>query len=315
MPSNERFFAAAPYDRLAKAVTTLVCGLLLVVALLPSMPWPVALLGILLVLFTYLYSPRGYVVAEGRITVRRVVGAAVVPLDGLIEARPAASDDLDGCIRLWGNGGMFGYYGLFRTARLGACRWYVTDRSKVVVAITDRKTSLFSPDDPEAFLAAIGARPGSAAPAAPRAENPRRTPFGAMLGGLVGLAAIAVVAWATLYSPGPPRYTVTRDSLAIHDRFYPVTLKADAVDVGAIRVVDLSREPEWRAVSKTNGFNNSHYQSGWFRLANGSKVEMYRAGGEQLLLVPGKANGVTVLLQVSDPEGLAGVLRSAWAGR
>ena len=60
-----------------------------------------------------------------------------------------------GCIRLWGSGGLFGYYGLFSTAKLGKSTWYVTNRSNAVVLITAAKTILFSPDDPKEFLAAI----------------------------------------------------------------------------------------------------------------------------------------------------------------
>ena len=78
-----------------------------------------------------------------------------MPLDGLREVRLADWEDYRGCLRLWGNGGLFGYYGLFRTSRLGKCTWYVTNRSKAVVVVTDARTSLFSPDDPASFIAAV----------------------------------------------------------------------------------------------------------------------------------------------------------------
>ena len=44
---------------------------------------------------------------------------AIVPLLDIREVRPATKDDFGGCIRLFGNGGLFGYYGLFRTSKLG----------------------------------------------------------------------------------------------------------------------------------------------------------------------------------------------------
>ncbi len=70
--------------------------------------------------------------------------------------RRVAPDDLRGCIRLWGSGGLFGYYGLFRTSTLGKCTWYATDRKKLVVLIAERKTTIYSPDDIEGFLSAVG---------------------------------------------------------------------------------------------------------------------------------------------------------------
>jgi hypothetical protein len=154
-------FPVAPYDRLAKAVTLLVCVLFLAMGFIPHVPAFVWGIDILIVLGCYAYSVKGYEVAGRSIVVKRLIGDVQFSLDGLREARPAGADDFRGCIRLWGNGGMFGYYGLFRTSKLGKCTWYVTDKSKAVVVITDAKTALFSPADVGGFLAAIGA-PASA---------------------------------------------------------------------------------------------------------------------------------------------------------
>ena len=74
-------------------------------------------------------------------------GPAIVPLAGVREVRRAAPEDFRRAIRLFGSGGLFGYYGLFSTSRLGRSYWYVTDRSKAVVVVTAVKTALFSPDD------------------------------------------------------------------------------------------------------------------------------------------------------------------------
>jgi Bacterial PH domain len=100
-------------------------------------------------------SPRAYVVSYRAIEVERLIGNVQVPLEGVRETRRINTDDLRGCIRLWASGGLFGYYGLFRTARLGRCTWYVTNRKNVVVIIAQSKTTLYSPDDVDGFLEAI----------------------------------------------------------------------------------------------------------------------------------------------------------------
>ena len=46
---------------------------------------------------------------------------------------------------------------------------------------------------------------------------------------------------------------------------------------------------------RTNGFANAHYASGWFRVASGKTVRMYRAGGTRLVLLPPKGDGAAVL--------------------
>ena len=93
----------------------------------------------------YAWSPRGYAVSDGSIEVNRLIGSARIPLDGLREARAATKDDFRGCLRLFGNGGLFGYYGLFRTSKLGKSTWYVTNRGKAVVVVTGEKTVAVQP--------------------------------------------------------------------------------------------------------------------------------------------------------------------------
>ena len=131
----------------------------------------------------------------------------------------------------------------------------------------------------------------------------------------VGIAVVVlgVVAFAFLYSPGPPSYTLTPTSLTIHDRFYPVTVKAADVDVEHIRVVDISRDSEWRPVERTNGFANAHYRSGWFRVANSQKARMYWASGKRLVLLPPKGSGNAVLLEVNRPEEFVRDVQRDWS--
>jgi hypothetical protein len=255
----------------------------------------------------YAWSPRGYAVSEGTITVNRLIGSVRVPLDGVREVRAATKDDFRGCIRLFGNGGLFGYYGLFRTSKLGKSTWYVTDRGKAVVVVTGAKTALFSPDDVEGFITAIGA-PAAAVPVIQDVGS--RT--GTLIGVAIGIVAAAAAAFAMLYSPGPPSYTLTPESLTIHDRFYPVTLNRTSVDVEHIRVVDFGVDTEWRPTRRTNGFANAYYRSGWFRVASGQTVRMYRADGTRLVLLPPKGDGAAVLLEVGEPEKFVAEVRQRW---
>ncbi len=252
--------------------------------------------------------------AAREIVVRRAAGVARFPLEGVREARRATRDDLRGALRIWGSGGLFGYYGLFRTSRLGQCTWYVTNRKNAVVVVTDRKTALFSPDDVEGFLAAIRAEAPVIEQTAPRPIEPARFRRVPLIAGL-GIAALALgaVAFGLLYSPGAPRLTVTPTSLEIHDRFYPVTVGAASVDVSGIRVVDISAaDCAWQPRERTNGFSNSHYHSGWYRARNGTKARMYWTNATRLVLLPPKDGGVPILVEVQDPDEFATRLRQEW---
>jgi hypothetical protein len=105
---------------------------------------------------------------------------------------------------------------------------------------------------------------------------------------------------------------LTPEALTIYDRFYPVTLNAAAVDVEHIRIVDFGVDTDWRPTARTNGFANSHYRSGWYRVANGQKVRMYRADSRRLVLLPPKDDGAPVLLEVSQPERFVEQVRQQW---
>lgn len=320
MPSDSSPRFTASYDSATKGLSA---GLTVLLAAIGIVMHSAIALGVaaVVIALAYAWSPRSYAVADRSVVVRRPIGRVAIRLDGIREARRAGEDDFAGCIRLWGNGGLFGYYGTFSTSKLGRSWWYLTNRTNAVVVITGRGTTLFSPDDVDGFLAAI--RASGAAAGAPAEEAFLLTPlgrgagnrFGSLFGLAIGAIVSAVVAFAFLYAPGPPSYTLSATSLVIHDRFYPVTLAASAVNVEGIRVVDIGRDPAWRPTTRTDGFANAHYRSGWFRVAGGQKVRMYEAGGSRLVLLPPKGQGSAVLLQVAQPDQFVEELRRDWSNR
>ena len=303
---------SASYDRTTKIVSAaaLVVFLAIVVA---TQSVVVGCLTAAIVVGAYAWSPRGYAVSDGCVEVSRLIGNVRIPLDGIREARAATADDFRGCLKLFGNGGLFGYYGLFRTSKLGKSTWYVTNRGKAVVVVTGEKTVLFSPDDMDGFIAALGA------PTLVSAAQPSGPGAGARVGTLIGVAigigAMALVGFALSYAPGPPSYTLTPESLTIHDRFYPVAVNRAGVDVERIRVVDWDVDTEWRPTLRTNGFANAHYRSGWFRVASGKTIRMYRADGTRLVLLPPKGDGAAVLLETREPEKFVIEVREKWGSR
>lgn len=255
----------------------------------------------------YAFSPRGYFVSDDVIVVRRLIGSVRFPLADLREARRATPDDLRGCIRVFGSGGLFGYYGLFRTSALGTIPWYLTNRQNMVL-VRGLKTAMFSPDDVEGFLTALG-KPTGDAPSYQLSLQTSGMRLQIGLAVLLGVVALGAVGFAVTYSPGPPAYTFDGNRLVIHDRFYPVTLNGADVDAANIRVVDIGAGSDWQPVARTNGFANAHYRSGWFRVRNGQKVRLYVESARGLVLLPPKGSGNAVLLEVSDPQSFVEAAR------
>lgn len=318
MPSSESQPFSASYDSTTKIISTVVCTILVVVAVL-TQSVIVAGLGALFIVVCYAYSPTGYAIQERSILVNRLFGNVFIPLDSVREIRKATADDMEGCIRLFASGGLFGYYGVFRTSTLGKSSWYVTNRSNSVVVITTSQTVVLSPNDVEGFIAAIrpelpqNTLPGAALP-------PLRSPSFAsqipkVIVTVVMIAGLTFGLFCILYSPGAPSYTLTPNSLTIHDRFYPVTVNAASVDIGRIRIVDFGVDKEWQPTERANGFANSHYRSGWFRLANRQRVRLYRADSRRLVLLPPKGDAAPVLFGIKEPEKFVAELRQAWSSR
>ncbi len=317
MLTNSSSSFSASYDSATKFISAAVC-LVLLGAAIATRSTLVACLSILVIGLSYAYSPRSYVISEGTLFIRRLVGKAGIPLNAMREVRAAESDDLKGCTRLFGNGGLFGYYGLFRTSKLGKCSWYVTNRGNAVILITGAKTMVLSPDDVNGFVATLriaASMPdakltGSVSSSAQ--ANGRSGGFAKLLGIAIGILVVLLLAGSLLYSPGPPKYTLTAEGLAIHDRFYPVTLKTAEIDVENIKTVDIGTDADWKPTMRTNGFSNFHYHSGWFRAANGRKVRMYRADSRSLVLLPPKGAGTPVLLEVKQPDAFIQEALQAW---
>lgn len=107
----------------------------------PRLHWP-ALLPLVVVAVCALFTVRGYVVTADALLVRRLLWNTRLPWTGAaaLQSVQAEPDAMRGSIRLWGNGGMYSFTGLFRSKALGSYRAFVMDRHRtVVLRFADRK--------------------------------------------------------------------------------------------------------------------------------------------------------------------------------
>jgi hypothetical protein len=308
MSSNIDIGFTVSYDRATKLITAAICVFLIVLALatLPTMEGGCIAAG--LIAMSYAFSPRGYVICEGSVLIRRLAGSVRIPLNRVREIRVASSGDLQGSIAILASKGFFGHYGLYRTSKLGLCHWYVTRFSNGVILLTDKKTVVFSPDDVHGFIGAFES--SGITPALYSAPHVRSRGWIQFAIGVMAILILAVPLF--LYSPGPAKYTIAPQELTIHDRFFPGTVKAAEVNIEGIRVVDVGKDPHWRLTQRSNGIGLLHYHAGWFRVAGGEKVRMYRADNKRLVLLPPQNGGTPVLLDVKQPKAFILELRQAW---
>jgi hypothetical protein len=114
----------------------------------------IVILPLVIVISSAFFIIRGYEISDGKLFVRRLIWDTEISLDKLqaVKVNPNA---MKRSFRVFGNGGLFCFSGLFRNKQLGYFRAYATDpKSAVVLRLTDRVV-VVTPENPTAFVAQI----------------------------------------------------------------------------------------------------------------------------------------------------------------
>lgn len=100
---------------------------------------------------TLIFMVRKYEIRERKLLVHRLGWKKIIDLSNLksAEADPKA---VKNSIRLFGNGGLFAFSGIYRNKELGNYNVFATDFKKCVVLKTDQKIFVISPDNPKKFV-------------------------------------------------------------------------------------------------------------------------------------------------------------------
>jgi hypothetical protein len=156
----------APWSKGVKIVTALTLVALLAVQgalVLNEMEREVSVivgaLSILLVVVCFLLAPTGYGVDSTHVYIRRQLLPVSLRFNDILEARRLSSEETSFTIRVFGSGGLFGFFGYFYNQKLGWQRWYATRRGDLVGILTHSHGWLMlTPDDPEKFVAMLKKR-------------------------------------------------------------------------------------------------------------------------------------------------------------
>lgn len=161
----------ASMDRTSKIITILVPLLLLPTVFKPvfktnsfeildmTHPSPTYVLPfgfILILLITFGFSPKGYAIEDRQLIIFRPFHRKFYSTTDLITVSIVDKKDMPRSIRVFGVGGLFGYYGLFRNSRYGTMVYYATRRDQfVVIERTNERTIVLTPDDPHSFVSEL----------------------------------------------------------------------------------------------------------------------------------------------------------------
>ncbi|HEX3126953.1 MAG TPA: PH domain-containing protein [Thermoanaerobaculia bacterium] len=161
--SNSSF--GAPWSTLLKIMTAFAVAILAIVGFVfvtefprevaAEIPFYFAMLAVSgAFLGSAFFVVRGYELEPNVLLVRRLLWSTKIPLDNLTNAW-ADETAMKGSLRLFGNGGLFVFAGLFTNRKLGRYRAFATQpRNSVVLKFTNR-TVVVTPDRPVEFLQAL----------------------------------------------------------------------------------------------------------------------------------------------------------------
>jgi hypothetical protein len=150
------------WDNLVKGTTTGVVALLVSLTVIFGLVSNSLLLKVaLIILFgsilsvIFLWAPRGYTLIDNVVVIKRPIGDAKI---SIAQAASRWKWTWWG-LRLFGSGGMYGYYGFFVFRGIGTVRMHATNRHKLVLVTDVNGTKyLLSPDEPERFIQQTKAR-------------------------------------------------------------------------------------------------------------------------------------------------------------
>lgn len=160
MASPATVFPLVPARGPIQAVTGVVLALAVALCAASINQRALLVAGALLVILSiccYLLAPVAYEIRDGELS---VCSRARRKTLGTVKSSSRLAGGLCGAVRLWGNGGMFAFTGLFWSKPLGRFWIYATSARAadlVVVETTTRKV-VVSPANAEAFLAACRGR-------------------------------------------------------------------------------------------------------------------------------------------------------------
>lgn len=121
------------------------------------------------------------------------------------------------------------------------------------------------------------------------------------------VAAGAHVLWASRHM----RVEVTRDTLAVRGDLFGPELPLGKLAPTAARVIDPAGDAHLRIEGPIFGGGFAGYRSGWYRLSDGTRAQVFLREGQRAVHIPTQF-GYGLLVSVPDPDALLRTLQKRY---
>ncbi|SOD11871.1 PH domain-containing protein [Pedobacter xixiisoli] len=109
----------------------------------------------LLLIYTlaFAFSPTGYIITADEIMIRRPLTNVRIKRVDIERVELVEEQTMNGALRTFGVGGLFGYYGGFANTSIGRMTWYATRKDTAVLlrTVNDKKIIL-TPNERQQFV-------------------------------------------------------------------------------------------------------------------------------------------------------------------
>lgn len=149
-------FKIAKLDKMAIVVsiaaTVFLIGLSIFFIIKVPFGWAFAIFMMLIIIISYLLSPKNYSFEGTNLIIEKVIGKKITIPFNEIEAYVSVSDFMKlKVVRTFGNGGLFGYYGMFSTAEYGSINCQLTSLKNIFIIKSKKGNYALSPLEPDKF--------------------------------------------------------------------------------------------------------------------------------------------------------------------
>ena len=103
---------------------------------------------ILLAIWVLLTMPRYLIIQNGLLIITHPIGRTVIEKSQVVKLEAIERSDLRGSIRLFGSGGFFGWFGIFRNSKFGVYRIYCGQLENLYHIKTLTKSYIISSSTP-----------------------------------------------------------------------------------------------------------------------------------------------------------------------
>lgn len=134
------------------ATTVFLVGLSIFFIIKVPFGWAFAIFMMLVIIISYLLSPKKYSFEGANLIIEKVIGKKITIPFNEIEGYVWIPDFTKlKVVRTFGNGGLFGYYGMFSTAEYGSVNCQLTSLKNIFIIKSKKGNFALSPLEPDKF--------------------------------------------------------------------------------------------------------------------------------------------------------------------